>query len=115
MSYNGNTWDFQSHDAGSIPVIRSKFLPKKPIFILTVLSDFEIIYVKVGNSFWPLTPKRNNMFKLTVFYEGFDGTLSSSEFIFPYDGEDAIEDIIRHYKIGNRIVITEPVSELLGV
>ena len=42
------------------------------------------------------------MFKLTVFYEGFDGTLSSSEFIFPYDGEDAIEDIIRHYKIGNR-------------
>ena len=55
------------------------------------------------------------MFKLTVFYEGFDGTLSSSEFIFPYDGEDAIEDIIRHYKIGNRIVITDPVSELLGV
>ena len=55
------------------------------------------------------------MFKLTVFYEGFEGTLSSSEFIFPYDGEDEVKDIIRHYKTGGRIVITEPVSELLGV
>ena len=55
------------------------------------------------------------MFQLTVFYEGFDGNLSSSVFIFPYDGEDEIEDIIRHYKTGGRIVITEPVSELLGV
>ena len=55
------------------------------------------------------------MFQLTVFYEGFYGTLSSAVFIFPYDGEDKVEDIIRHYKTGGRIVITEPVSELLGV
>ncbi len=53
------------------------------------------------------------MCKLYVYYEGFDGTLSCTEVIVPYDEE--IQDAIKHYKTGGRIVITEPITELLGV
>ena len=53
------------------------------------------------------------MFKLYVYYESiFEDKLCCSEFIIGY--EEAAE-AIRHYKTGGRIVVTEPLTDLMSV
>ena len=55
------------------------------------------------------------MCKLYVYYESIfdDKKLCCTEVIVPYD--ETIQDAIKHYKTGGRIVITEPINEILGV
>ena len=59
--------------------------------------------------------RREIMCKLYVYYESIfdDKKLCCTEVIVPYD--ETIQDVIKHYKTGGRIVITEPITELLGV
>ena len=48
------------------------------------------------------------MCRIRCFYEGFDGKLSCSEIVLPY--EEDIAGMIKHWKTGGRMVITEHIE-----